>query len=54
MTETPQTGGQYIGQHLLFNLTVKGSAHLFTTDRIQVSGTLTVEPGSTFIAENHQ
>jgi hypothetical protein len=54
MTETPQTGGQYIGEHHLFNVTVKGSARLFTTDRIQVSGTLTVEPGSALKAENHQ
>jgi hypothetical protein len=54
MTETPQTGGQYIGEHLLFNLTVKGSARLFTTDRIQVSGTLIKELGSTLKAENHQ
>jgi hypothetical protein len=54
MTETPQTGGQYISEHHLFNVTVKGSARLFTNDRIQVSGTLTVEPGSALKAENHQ
>jgi hypothetical protein len=54
MTETPQTGGQYIGEHHLYNVTIKGGARLFTNDRIQVSGTLTVEPGSAFKAENHQ
>jgi len=54
MTQTAGTGSAYIGEHLLFNLTVKGNAQLFTLDRIKVSGTLTVAPGSTLKAENHQ
>jgi hypothetical protein len=47
-------GSAYIGEHYLYNLTIKGYAKVSTTDRIQVSGTLTVEPGSTLEAENHQ
>ncbi|MCX6580460.1 MAG: carboxypeptidase regulatory-like domain-containing protein [Candidatus Aminicenantes bacterium] len=54
MTLQGTTGGPYIGEHFLFNLTVKGNGKLFTTDRVQVSGTQTVETGSTFKAENHQ
>jgi hypothetical protein len=54
MTQAAGTGSAYIGEHLLFNLTVKGNAQLFTLDRIKVSGTLTVEPGSVLKAENHQ
>jgi hypothetical protein len=54
MTLYGQTGWAYIGEHHLFNLTLKGNAHLFTLDRIQVTGTLTIEPGSTLKAENHQ
>jgi hypothetical protein len=54
MTQVGISGGAYIGEHHLFNVTVKGSAQLFTLDRIQVSGTLTVAPGSVLKAENHQ
>jgi hypothetical protein len=54
MTDEGLTGGAYIGEHYLFNLTIKGYAKVSTTDRIQVSGTLIVEPGSTLEAENHQ
>jgi hypothetical protein len=55
MTETGATSGSaYIGEHYLLNLTIKGYAKVSTTDRIQVSGTLTIEPGSTLEAENHQ
>ncbi len=54
MTQVGTSGGAYIGEHHLLNLTIKGSARLFTTDRIHVSGTLTLEPGSTLKAENHQ
>jgi len=55
MTETGATSNSaYIGEHYLLNLTIKGYAKVSTTDRIQVSGTLTVEPGSTLEAENHQ
>ncbi|MCK5058548.1 MAG: hypothetical protein KAT34_17975, partial [Candidatus Aminicenantes bacterium] len=50
---TQYGSGSYIGVHLLFNLTIKGNAHVFTFDRIVVSGTLTVEPGSSLKAENH-
>jgi len=54
MTLTGVSGGSYIGEHLLFNLTVKGNGKLFTTDRVRWSGTLTKETGSTFKAENYQ
>jgi len=54
MTQIGTTGGPLIGEHLLFNLTVKGNGKLFTLDRVQAAGTITIEPGSTFKAENHQ
>jgi hypothetical protein len=49
---TDYGSGLYIGQHHLFNLTVKGGAHVFTYDRIIVNGVPTVEPGSSLKAEN--
>jgi hypothetical protein len=54
MTLQGTPNGPYIGEHLLFNLTVKGNGKLFTTDRVRWSGALTVETGSTFKAENYQ
>jgi hypothetical protein len=54
MTQIGSQNGPYIGEHLVFNLTVEGSAHLFTTDRIQVSGTLIKGLDSSLKAENHQ
>jgi hypothetical protein len=46
------TGQAYIGEHHLFNLTVKGKARVFTFDRINTTGLLTVEAGSALKAEN--
>jgi hypothetical protein len=45
-------GYPYIGEHHLFNLTVRGKARVFTLDRIKTGGTLTVEAGSALKAEN--
>jgi hypothetical protein len=52
LTDQTQVGYPYIGEHHLFNLTVKGKARVFTFDRIKTSGLLTVEPGSALKAEN--
>ncbi|MCJ7526055.1 MAG: carboxypeptidase regulatory-like domain-containing protein [Candidatus Aminicenantes bacterium] len=52
MTLYSQNGYPYIGEHHLFNLTVKGGARVFTYDRIMTAGTLTVEIGSALKAEN--
>ncbi|MBU4405660.1 MAG: hypothetical protein L6428_10500, partial [Candidatus Aminicenantes bacterium] len=52
MTLYSQNGYPYIGEHHLFNLTVKGGARVFTYDRIMTAGTLTVETGSALKAEN--
>jgi hypothetical protein len=54
LTDYGAQGGAYIGEHYLLNLTVTGNAKVFTTDRIQVSGTLIVNPGSALSAENIQ
>ncbi len=54
MTTEGIQGGAYIGEHYIYNITIKGYAKVSTTDRIQVSGTLIVEPGSSLEAENHQ
>jgi hypothetical protein len=52
LTDHTQAGYSYIGEHHLFNLTVKGKARVFTLDRIKTTGTLTVETGSALKAEN--
>jgi hypothetical protein len=52
MTLFSSPGYPYIGEHRLMNLTVKGLARVFTLDRVQVSGTLAVEAGSTLKAAN--
>lgn len=54
MTSVSSQGAAYIGVHYIFNLTIKGSARVFTLDRVMISGTKTVEAGSDFEAENHQ
>jgi hypothetical protein len=52
MTNYSSMGNPYIGEHRLFNLTVKGSARVFTLDRIVYFGTLTIETGSTLTADS--
>ncbi|MCP4490877.1 MAG: hypothetical protein GY820_26715, partial [Gammaproteobacteria bacterium] len=54
MTQIGTTGAAYIGEHFFRNLTIKGNANVSTLDRVQVAGTLTVETGAVFKAENHQ
>jgi hypothetical protein len=53
MTATGQTGGPYIGEHHLLNLTIKGKAQVFTQDKVMITGDLTIETGSSLKAENH-
>jgi hypothetical protein len=54
MTQTEATVSVIIGEHDLRNLIIRKKATVETADRVHANGTITVEPGSSFKAENHQ
>lgn len=48
------SGSSYIGEHHLFNLTIRGLARVITKDRLRVAGVITVAPNASLKAENYQ
>ncbi|MBI2840136.1 MAG: hypothetical protein HYX75_17610, partial [Acidobacteria bacterium] len=47
LTLTASPGAEYRADHQLFDLTIRGKAKLFTSDKVIVNGTLSVATGST-------